>query len=166
MNGGGYGPPRRVGPRVAHAIAPEVDRRQVPATIAISGGDLPYQGELREEQFNASRVPIAPGTTVTLATLRRGWTFVGFGLDPGDLPAGGAPNVVNVFLFALVRGMRVRIGAIAVAGGLGPLGVGSVTAGVPCEVAIQVPIAVPLAVNNVRGAIWGYDVGPVPLPPQ
>lgn len=149
--------------QVAAALRPDLGTGQIPRRIVNSGDAPPWSGEIAEQQTfdgNQEGLEIAIGTEAVLCTLRRLWTFVGVGVDPGSLPAGGGINTCDIRLYAIVRGLRVLILSTPIVGG--PTTGFVTTAGAKCELALFVRATVVAPVDNVRGAIWGFDLSTVP----
>lgn len=148
--------------RLDRAIHPGEDRSDLPE-VATNYGPVPYIGEEREEKSNRVKGPIAKGAPrIVVATLARAWPLVGFGGTCGDLPAGGAGDVIGIQLWAIVQRCRVLVATVSVPGGAGEIAIGqSLLVGARCEVTVTVPATItPAAVRNIDASIWGstFDV--------
>jgi hypothetical protein len=142
---------------MALALRPELARGRLPTRPTNYASPI-YSGESREEKFSGVMSAIAKGSTVILASLQRPWPLVGFGIDPGDLPFGGA-NTLTGQLFALVKGQRYLIASLVLPGGGAPIGISTQFAGAQCELAVLVPLAIgPAAVTGIRGTLWGSSM--------
>jgi hypothetical protein len=83
-------PPERVivAPRVADALRPEHARDLIPRHVLGNAGDVPFDGELREE-MSAGPFSMPANSEVVRATLRRPWLYVGCAIDPGNTAGPG-----------------------------------------------------------------------------
>ena len=143
-------PPMRriaVPERMALALSPELDRGAIPSRVTMST-DVPFAGELREEQSSARPLTIGPNATITLATLRRPWVYVGWAVNPGNIGGAG----LSAFLRILTRGVNGATTPVALAG-TAPFAVLGITCGARAELVLVNATGNPVA--GVRGSIWG-----------
>lgn len=138
--------------RVALAVQPELDRRVIPARVTLDANAPPFAGELREEQ-TGSKVDIAPNSFVTLATLRRPWSYIGFAVDQGDAADSA---VFEAFLRTLGRGVNGALAQSAVPlNSTGSLAFGAFIVGIACELVVFNGAGP--TIHGVRGTIWGMS---------
>lgn len=143
-------------------LAEQLDPSIVPTPRQGSGtrtnyNDPPYSDEWREEKsFVQSGAMLASTTLLNVLRLQRAWPLVGFGVFPGNLPA-GAGNEIDAFLFALVKGRRVAIATQTIGVGTIVEAVGqAVQMGAPAELAIFVKLALPgTTISGIVCSLWG-----------
>jgi hypothetical protein len=141
----------------AFQLRPELDLEDMPTRVT-NATDPPYTGEVREEKSSRTQGPITPGDPERiLCTLQRAWPIVGCGINPGDLPPGGAPDLLSLNLYALVRGDRILIAQTNISGGFSR-GLINELAGAIVELAVAVPTTVALPVTGIRGSLWGQTL--------
>jgi hypothetical protein len=134
--------------RVALALRPDLERDDIPVRQTLASGDPPYAGETREAQGTVLRAPLAPGASVTLATLRRAWEVVGFIVNPGNAAAPGLTAQLRV----LGRSVQGLTAPVVVAPGQALAFVG-ILVGSRCELVVINASASP--VTGIAGEIWG-----------
>lgn len=150
-------PPQRVvtAREVAIALRPETDRSGIPNRVNLDTGGVPFAGEFREEQHRAVNARIKIGATVTIATLRRPWNYVGFIVDPGSSTVS-----FQAYLRVLTRGLSgvVTPSQLTIQPGLGPQASTALIMGAVCELIVTNPTGEGSAqLSGVRGTIWGQS---------
>ncbi len=142
--------PRPAPRRVALAVQPELERETIPSRVTLDANAPPFAGELREEQTGRPLVLVAGGT-LTLATLRRPWNYVGFACQVGALADATGTSLRLRILGRGVNGLTPPVALV----GPGPFAFVGFIVGATCELVIVSTLGV--AVPNVRGAIWGMS---------
>jgi hypothetical protein len=135
---------------MALAMRPEIDRDAIPPRITLAQNAPPFAGELREEQCTSRPLRALVGAQVTLATLRRPWSFVGWAINPGNAVGAGLSAQLRI----LTRGVNGLTVAVAVPAGL-PFAVVGLVVGATCELVVTNGTGAP--VKGLVGAIWGMS---------
>jgi hypothetical protein len=135
--------------RVALALRPEDDREVIPVRVTLNKNAPPFAGELREEQSSQPVKNFAVDAQVTLATLRRPWSYVGWAVDPGNAGAG-----LTAQLRILTRGLDAYTAPVVIPAGR-PFALVGLIVGATCELVVTNGTAG--VVRNLRGSIWGMS---------
>jgi len=145
--------------RLARAYRPEIVRDTIPWHPTLDTGQAPYSGEIREEIIGSAVVSLAPVapqtlTIVTLATLRRPWSYVGFAVDPRAFAGVAGIAVALRVLTRLGPALMQSPAAISLAGVNDIVSATNYIVGNRAELVF---INASATTASVRGCIWGMS---------